>query len=326
MLASLWLPFGFAEILLAQSVALILDIILGEPKRYHPLVAFGRLAAFFESWFNVGRNKKIKGVLAWAMAVLPLVGVLALILWYVAQTSTLMFWFINIVVLYFTLGLKSLKQHAVWVAEPLLAGDIEGGRQKVSWLVSRHTEHMDETKITKACIESVLENGSDAVYGALFWFAIAGAPGALLYRLANTLDASWGYRTERFIDFGYCAARMDDLLNLIPARICSLAYSLCGDWRNAFTSWKHINQWRHNAGRNIGSPNAGIVMASGAGALGLSLGGSAIYSGIEQIKPELGSGREPVVNDIYRSLNLLHQSLFLSMVIQALFLGVVLVF
>lgn len=317
------LPFGFAGIVLAQILALVLDHLLGEPKHYHPLAGFGRLAAFIETRLNadrlnVGAYKKAKGSLGWALAVIPLVIGLTLLLLLLAQISIWLFWLLSALVLYFTLGLKSLSQHAGWVAQPLQQGDLEAGREKVSWLVSRHTGHMDETQINKACIESVLENGSDAVYGALFWFAVAGVPGALLYRLANTLDASWGYRTERFADYGYCAARMDDLMNLVPARICSLAYSLCGNWRNAFASWRRINHWRKNEGRNWASPNAGIVMSSGAGALNLALGGIAVYEGVQQTKPELGHGKAPAAQDIYRSVRLLYRSLALTMVVQVL--------
>ena len=321
MLANLWLETSFFHILLAQIAALILDALLGEPRRFHPLVAFGALAVALEKKLNVGQSKKIKGVIAWVLAVLPLVAVLALLLMYLAQVSALLYWVISVFVLYFTLGLKSLCQHADRVARPLSEGDLQQGRQKVAWLVSRHTEHMDETQINKACIESVLENGTDAVYGALFWFAIVGAPGALLYRLANTLDACWGYRTEHFVHFGFCAARMDDWLSFIPARICSLAYSLCGNWRNAFASWRRINIWRHSHGKGFASPNAGIVMSSGAGALNLSLGGKAVYEGVEQLKPELGRGQEPEVRDIYRSLGLLNRSLVFTMAVQALVLG-----
>lgn len=325
MLFNFWLQIGFAEIVLAQIAALILDHILGEPRRFHPLVGFGRLSGFLENRLNRQLSRKLAGVVAWSVAVIPPVFILSLLMLYSAQASVFLFWLISILVLYFTLGLKSLKQHAQWVAEPLKQGDLEEGRRKVSWLVSRHTEHMDESQITKACMESVLENGSDAVYGALFWFAIAGAPGALLYRFANTLDASWGYRSERFLHFGWFAARVDDWLNLIPARICSLAYSLSGNWKNAFASWRRINLWRHTDGKGFGSPNAGIVMSSGAGALNLSLGGSAIYDGVEQTKPELGRGQSPVVQDIDRSISLLYRSLVLTMVGQVLLsLGVLL--
>lgn len=327
--------FCLLPVVLLQIAALFLDHVLGEPKRFHPLVGFGRIISFLEEKLNIREfsNKtlmRFKGAFAWLLAVVPLTILSILILWIAVQFSLVLFWFLNCFILYLTLGLKSLKQHASWVSEPLDKGDLEGGRAKVSWLVSRHTEKMNQTQIIKACIESVLENGSDAVYGALFWFAVVGAPGALLYRLSNTLDASWGYRSERFLHFGFCAARMDDLLNLIPARICSLAYSLCGNTTDALASWKRIRLWRKangrkTDGRDISSPNAGIVMASGAGALNLSLGGAAIYDGIQQTKPELGSGDTPQIVDIRRSQVLLNRSVILFVLFQLFLVGVALV-
>ena len=336
MLAYFWLPSDFATmltaVLMAQTAALLLDHFLGEPNKYHPLVGFGKLINFFESRLNIHSQNRLKGAssgaLAWVCALFPLLVLLCFMLFYLLQLSAVLFWLASILVLYFTIGLNSLKQHAFWVAIPLQNGDLEEGRCKVSWLVSRETENMDEIQVTKACMESVLENGSDAVYGALFWFAIAGAPGALLYRLANTLDASWGYRSARFVHFGWFAARMDDWLNLIPARLCSFFYSLSGDHRNAFASWRKISAWRKGVGEGMSkpdwaSPNAGIVMSSGAGALNLSLGGSATYEGIQQVKPELGIGCQPSPQDIGRSVALLYNSLVLAMAFQALALSLI---
>jgi adenosylcobinamide-phosphate synthase len=133
---------------------------------------------------------------------------------------------------------------------------------------------------------------------------VAGAPGALAYRLANTLDALWGYRSDRYARFGWAAARLDDLLNLLPARLTALAYALVGDTRRALACWRtQARAWK--------SPNAGPVMAAGAGALGLRLGGPARYRGKVEERPPLGAGELPTAVDIGRARALIDRALAL---------------
>ena len=178
-------------------------------------------------------------------------------------------------------------------------------RHLTSRIVSRDTADASEQDLAKASTESLLENGNDAVFGTLFWFALAGGPGAVLFRLANTLDAMWGYRSNRFLYFGRAAARIDDALNFIPARLTALSYALLGG--RASQAWRC---WRSQAGA-WSSPNGGPVMASGAGALGIALGGRAVYDGVAEMRPPLGLGQEPRAADIARAWSLVQSTALL---------------
>lgn len=286
-------------------IAVLLDRRLGEPRRGHPLVGFGWLAQRVEALAygppdldaKARRERGIGAVIILLTPFTVAVGLLAKI--------PLIGLGVALALLYLAIGARSLAQHAEAVATALQSGDLPLARQRVGLIVSRDTTDLDEEGISRATIESVLENGCDAIFGALFWFVLAGAPGVVLYRLANTLDAMWGYRTARYLHFGWAAARLDDGLNWLPARLTALSYAAVGPqpalawrcWREQAASWK--------------SPNAGPVMAAGAGALGLALGGPACYHGEWQPRPPLGEGLAPCAQDIARSIKLVQRVLWL---------------
>ncbi|MBI2308003.1 MAG: cobalamin biosynthesis protein [Rhodocyclales bacterium] len=288
-----------------------LDRLLGEPKRWHPLVGFGRIAGRVEQVLNRPQDgpggSRLAGLLAWSLVVLPPVLLAGFL-------CTLPFgWLLHPLLLCFALGGRALEEHGERVADDLAAGDLAAAREHVGWMVSRDTSALDAEGVSKAAVESLLENGNDAVFGALFWFFLLGGPGALLFRLANTLDAMWGYRNDRFLAFGAAAARLDDALNYLPARLTALSYALFGATARALACWREqAPQWD--------SPNAGPVMAAGAGALQVSLGGPAIYHGRLEVRPRLGEGRPPQAADIHRALALVRYSLRLWLLL-ALLLG-----
>lgn len=280
---------------LAALAAVVLDRLLGEVNRFHPLVGFGNLANAVEKRLN--QRTRSAGVIAWLMVVLPFVAL-------AAALRPLTPFAVDVVLLYFAIGAQSLCEHAEAIAKPLQEGHLDQARQRVGWIVSRDTSALDESGVAKAGVESVLENGNDAIFGALFWFALLGGPGAVLFRLANTLDAMWGYRTERFNHFGWAAARLDDGLNWLPARLTALTYALLGRTRQALACWRaQAPTWD--------SPNAGPVMSAGAGSLGVQLGGAAIYHGQVEQRPPLGAGPAPVAADLGRAIALIRHSLWL---------------
>ncbi|KAF0805726.1 cobalamin biosynthesis protein [Alcanivorax xiamenensis] len=283
-------------------LAVLLDTALGEPRRGHPLVVFGGWATALERRWN--RQPDRSGG-AGVKATLLLVGgpvlVAAFCQWWL---PSVLLWPLQVLVLWLAMAPRSLHEHALAVARPLARADLPA----VGRVVSRDTAALDETGVATAATESVLENGADAVFATLFWFLLAGLPGVVAHRAANTLDAMWGYRSERYERFGKTAARLDDVLNWVPARLTALSYALCGQTRLALSCWRRqARQWS--------SPNAGPVMAAGAGALGVSLGGGAPYHGQWRQRPVLGEGPTAEAATIDASLRLLRRTLGLWLLV-----------
>jgi adenosylcobinamide-phosphate synthase len=302
---------------LIMMVAYLLDYLLGEVKRFHPLVGFGWLTTKIEKKLNEHHSKventnfwssRFLGILSWFTLCAPLP-----IVYFYFHQNNIFFWCIDAIVLYFAVGLKSLKLHALQILKPLKENDLTTAQHYCGYLVSRKTDNLSEQEITRATVESVLENGHDAAIASFFWFIVGGAPLVILHRLANTLDAMWGYKNKRFIHFGWCAARMDDLLGWPSAKISSLLYA----FQTNLSLPKTINALKngYQQSKHYKSLNGGWVMATGASVLNFKLGGSAIYHGKEVISVTLGCGNNLVRNDISRSLNLVNKAVITLIVI-----------
>ncbi|WP_194721137.1 adenosylcobinamide-phosphate synthase CbiB [Noviherbaspirillum malthae] len=304
---------SLSTVALLMLAGVVLDWLLGEPRRFHPLVGFGRIAGMIERRCNAGGDgtkRYLLGIAGWTLAVLPLVMLAAFLLQAAMGAHTLFGMALHALLLYFCIGLRSLRDHMLPIASALAAGKLDLARELTSRIVSRDTARAGESDLAKAAVESTLENGNDAVFGTLFWFAVAGGSGALLFRLANTLDAMWGYRNARFLRYGWMAARTDDALNWLPARLTALSYMLLGDGRRARECWRtQASAWP--------SPNAGPVMSTGAGALGLALGGTAEYDGVMETRPPLGSGKPAEAADIGRAWRLVARTTALWIVAAA---------
>jgi adenosylcobinamide-phosphate synthase len=272
------------------------DSILADPQRGHPVALFGRAARKLEQ--ACYGDSRARGVLfttvcvggsaALGVAVDKAIGRrrgLAL-----AATAT---------AAWTVIGARSLRREADAIGELLERGDLPGARERLPRLCGRDARGLGETALARAVIESVAENTSDAVVAPLFWGAVAGTPGLLAYRAANTLDAMVGHRSERYRNFGWASARLDDVLNLAPARLTGLltvaAAPTVGGARRQ--TWQVL---RHDA-RNHPSPNAGHCEASAAGALGVRLGGTNVYGSRVEERPQLGNGRSPRGFDIARA-------------------------
>ncbi|MBL4673463.1 MAG: cobalamin biosynthesis protein CobD [Arenicella sp.] len=297
-------------VLLVISIALLLDTLFGEPTRYHPLVGFGNCANQVEQRLNSNPNSSmafVYGLTALIILLIPL----SLSGYFIDSALGQYGWIFSVVVVYSAIGFKSLLEHSKRVFNTLPKSSLNGSidddnhqaRHAVSLMVSRDTGQMSEAEITSATIESSLENGCDSTFGVLFWFLVGGAPMVICYRLTNTLDAMWGYRNQRFELFGKSIAKLDDLLNYVPARITALFYALSGNTRHA------LHCWRTQA-RLLASPNGGPVMTSGAGSLNIQLGGPAYYHGKLLDKPLFGTNIKPQPDDILAPNKLLSVALF----------------
>ncbi|MBN2645940.1 MAG: cobalamin biosynthesis protein CobD, partial [Desulfuromonadaceae bacterium] len=197
---------------------------------------------------------------------------------------------VAIVLLYTTLATRSLTQHARQVQQPLDAHDLVRARQHVAWMVGRDTEHLDEGEITRATVESVAENSVDGVTAPLLFAFMGGPIGAMVYKAINTLDSTFGYKNERYLQFGWAAARLDDVANFIPARLTALmvpvAAKIIGlDGRQAWVMWQRDRQ-QHP------SPNGGQTEAAMAGALNVRLGGENSYFGVPSCRPTMGDAQQ----------------------------------
>lgn len=280
------------------AVGFLADAALGDPQRGHPVAGFGQVATWLER--RSYADRRAAGVLH---VVLLVGGVSAggLVLERRASGP------VGRAVLTATatwcvLGGRSLHREALEVERLLAEGDLSAARVQVGRLVGRSTRDLSATDVTRATVESVAENTSDAVVAPLLWTAVAGVPGALGYRAVNTLDAMIGHRSARYREFGWAAARLDDLANLTPARVCAALATLAAPMVGG-RPCEGARAWRTDARRHP-SPNAGPVEAAFAGALSRSLGGRNDYGGTVEDRGTLGDGPAPGQGDIARTVRL----------------------
>jgi adenosylcobinamide-phosphate synthase len=295
----------------ALLLAVWLDRWLGEPQRFHPLVGFGRWANALEHRLNAnGQGTQLRGLVALLLCIMPVLLLSAWLCWGLLHNSALLTLLVGSIGLYFTVGWRSLIDHAAAVEQALAAPNLPLARQAVGRIVSRDCEALSALQVRRAALESLLENTADAVIAPLFWFALLGLPGALVYRLSNTLDAMWGYKNKRFYSFGWAAARWDDALNYLPARCTAWAFAAVGDTAGALASWR-------SSAAHWASPSAGPVICAGAGALHLSVGGGASYHQRWHDKPAT-PGHLPQAGAITRGLQLVQRAVVLLLAVFSL--------
>jgi len=272
------------------------DRLLGDPRRWHPVAGFGTLAAALEH--RMYADRPARGVLHVAV----LVGGAAALGGAAERLTSrrpLLRAAVTAVATWAVLGGRSLEREALAVHRHLEEPDLPAARRRLTHLVGRETAALSGSELARAVVESVAENTSDAVVAPLTWGAVAGVPGLLAYRAANTLDAMTGHHSARYERFGWAAARLDDVLNLPGSRLTGALTAVCAP----ATARETLAAWRRDARRHP-SPNAGVAEAAFAGALGIRLGGTNAYGGRVEHRAVLGVGRAAAPADITRAVRL----------------------
>ncbi|MFK4149030.1 cobalamin biosynthesis protein [Streptomyces sp. NPDC004065] len=278
------------------AAGLLGDLLLGDPRRGHPVAVFGRAAGAVER--VLWRDHRGRGVLHTAVCAGGVVSGAALAASAVRRSRTASA-VLTAVATWAVVGGTSLAREARTVGRALQAGDVEAARARLPHLCGRDPQALDADGIARAVVESVAENTSDAVVGALVWGALAGVPGLLGFRAVNTLDAMVGHKSPRYRRYGWASARLDDLAGWPGARLTAVAAAAAGDDPRGA-----LRAWRADARRHP-SPNAGPVEAAFAGALGVRLGGTLSYGGRVEHRPVLNrAGRAVRVGDIERAVRL----------------------
>lgn len=275
------------------------DLVAGDPRRFHPVAGFGRAAGALERrWYadDVGRGARYTAVAVGVPVALGLAAERA------GSRRPVLKLLLTAAGTWAVLGGTSLAREGTVMADLLERGDVPAARARLSHLCARDPQGMAADDLARATVESLAENASDAVVAPLLWGAVAGLPGLLGYRAVNTLDAMIGYTSPRYLHFGRAAARLDDAVNLVPARVTAALVAVCAP----LAGGSPAHAWRvwQRDGAAHPSPNAGRPEAATAGALGLRLGGENVYAGHVERRPVLGDGRPPLVPDVRRAVRL----------------------
>ncbi len=297
-------------------LALLLDLAVGDPHWLpHPVVAIGRLIQILDTGLRRDRrNERLAGVVLLLTVVGTAAGTTWLLLWILTALLPLAGWIAVIVVSATCLAARSLHRESARVAAALLAGDLPAARLSLSYIVGRDTDGLEEPEIWRAVVETVAENSSDGIIAPLFWLTLGGPVAAMAYKAVSTLDSMVGYKNQRYLQMGWASARMDDLLNYIPARLSALllvtAAPLAGCSASGALRITLRDRLKHP------SPNSGHPEAAAAGALGVRLGGEASYGGIRSWKEYIGDPLQPLDAAAYhRTIRLMYISTLLMAVI-----------
>ena len=307
---------------LIPIAALVIDTIYGDPRSdWHPVVLIGKLISFYENKLypepkTSNGNMFLRGMVTVLLVLLTVGIITGLLVWLSVKGGILFYAAMGAVILYFTITPRALCRDGMEIYHLLKAGDIVAARKRLSWIVGRDTENLDESDIARGTVETIAENTTDGIISPLFWFLLFGPGGAMVYRAGNTMDSMLGYKNDRYLYFGRFAARLDDVLNYIPARITFLLFVASAailklDWKNA----KKIGL--RDAPKHP-SPNGGYAEATVAGAMHVRLGGYNYYEGKPEFREYMGDPDTPLKADhIKQAIYMMYGATILFVVLES---------
>ncbi len=299
--------------------AYLIDRVVGDPRSLpHPVVIIGwwitRLERVIRAVVKRESHLKLAGILFPLLIVSGSYAAVWLILWVAALVHPLLAWVVGAWLISTTIATKGLADAGLEIARHLLANDLAAARRSLSMVVGRDTDQLDEPEICRGAVETVAENIVDAIVSPLIYAALGGAPLAMAYRAANTLDSMVGYKNEKYKNLGWASARFDDVMNYIPARLTALLLVMASwlqrlDWRQC---WAMIKRDAHLHP----SPNSGLPEAGVAGALGVQLGGLNYYQGVPSNRARLGDPHRPLAAaDITATIRLMYLTSLLCLLL-----------
>ena len=286
-------------------LSLVATFLLEQVRPLNPRFTLFRLFAKYANnvgkHFNAGEARQ--GMVAWLLGVLPWVVAVALIYHVAASVSVVLAWVWNVAVLYVTMGFRQFSHGYNVIVEALRAGDLDAARKQLGEWRNQNADEYNGNEVAKVAIEEGLVEAHRHVFGVMFWFILLPGPaGAVLYRLSALLYEKWGTRTdEEYGEFGRFARKAFEVIDWIPVRLTAMSFAIAGDFEDAVYCWRQQAQTWMN-------PEQGIVLASGAGALGVRLGETVHQQGSVSFRPELGTGEEADVNSMASAAGLIWRS------------------
>ncbi|CAH2712962.1 Cobalamin biosynthesis protein CobD [Neobacillus rhizosphaerae] len=279
--------------LISITFAYIIDLLIGDPPKWpHPVRWIGSIITFFEKRWNQRKFKRWKGVAMLLFILLFIFSIVFLVVLIGYKIHPFIGILVESIIISTSIAQRSLKEASLEVYQPLKSGNLVEARKKLSYIVGRDTDNLDESEIARGTIETVAENTSDGVTAPLFWALIGGAPLAMVYRATNTCDSMVGYVNERYKDFGWASAKWDDVMNWIPSRLTGIIMLL--GKRPEHGSYRKAWEIMFRDAKKHPSPNSGWGEAAVAAILGIQLGGRNYYKGVVSNRAKMGEPIYPI--------------------------------